>query len=358
MTAPTIETRRPPAWRRGRVLRSALALVTGAATLAGCAGGGSASGGAGHVDEVTFLNILPLESLTYAPEMVADAKGLFAKHGLHVNFESTKGSAPAIQTVLAGSAQITRIGDTETMIAAGKRHAPLVDIGAAQNKGPLRMISSKRAPITTAEGFRGKLVGTPSEGGTSSITLDLVLASAGMKPDAVRRQVVGLAPGVFDLVRSGRVGAYIVSLDTSVLLQQTQPDAVIYNPNDDISSGVQIYVTSQQQLQDPQTKDELRRYLAAIRDAMQFITDDGKTGYAETFKAIQSRYDVAALKKPAVGRAALAAYVDSWHAGDGLLRTSPQRWNASYQEIVKLGQLQGGLDPSKWMTNELAPAGR
>ena len=38
----------------------------------------------------------------------------------------------------------------------------------------------------------------------------------------------GLAPGVFDLVTSGRIGGYIVSLDTAVALEEQQPEAVIY----------------------------------------------------------------------------------------------------------------------------------
>ena len=63
-------------------------------------------------------------------------------------------------------------------------------------------------------------MGTPSEGGTSEIILKVTAASAGIDPDDVQTQVVGLAPGVFDLVTSGRIGGYVVSLDTAVALRE------------------------------------------------------------------------------------------------------------------------------------------
>lgn len=354
MTTPTTPAPRRPAARRGRVLRSVLALLVGASLLAAC--GGGSEDAQGDLDKVTFLNILPLESLTFAPEMIADTNGFFAKHGLQVNFEATQGSAPAIQTVLAGSAPITRIGDIETILAAAERGAPLVNIGTVQHDGPIRFASSKREPITTAEDFRGKTIGLPSEGGTSEITLDLILGSAGIPPQDVPRQVVGLAPGVFNLVQADRIDAYAVSLDTSVVLQQSRPDAVIYDPNDDIDSGAQLYATSKQQAQDPETRDLLRRYLLAIRDAIQFMADDADNGFAETMRLINSEYKVPALENPDVGREALRSYLKSWTARDAILTTSPEQWKATYQEIVRAGLVPPGRDPAQWMTNELAPA--
>lgn len=351
MTTTTTAGRRPI--RAGRIVRALAALLTGSAVLAACGGGGAGDGGRA---QVTFLNILPLESLSYSAEMIADTKGFFAARGLDVTFQATQGSAPAIQTVLAGSALVTRVGDIETMIAAGKRGAPLVNVGEVIHRGTIRMISSKRAPITRAEDFRGKLVGTPSEGGTSSITLDLVAGSAGIPADQVRRQVVGLSPGVFDLLTAGRVDSYIVSLDTAVLLARTRPEAVVYDPNDDISAGAQLYATSAEQAADPEKQDQLRRYLLAIQDAIRFIVEDRKTGYAETMRLIASKYQVPSLQKPDVARASLDGYVDSFTAGDALIGTSAQRWAATYKEISGIGLVAPGLDPARWVDNRFAPA--
>ena len=353
MTLPTTHGGTPLA--RTTTGRLAAALLAAGLVLAGCGGSGG-DGGADGPDEITFLNILPMESLGYAAEMVADTNGHFAEHGLEVNFEATQGSAPAIQTLLAGSAEISRIGDIETMVAAGERGAPLVAIGSVVHRGPIRMISAERAPVPAASDFAGKLVGPPSEGGTSSITLDLVAGSAGIPAEDVRRQVVGLSPGVFELVQAGRVDAFIVSLDTAMVLDATRPEAVVYDPNDAISAGSQVYATSAAMLDDPAEKDKLRRYLAAIADATRFITEDEANGFAETMRLIGSAYQVPALADPQVATAALSAYVESYNAGDGPTGISPQRWQATYDEIAGIGQLPAGLDPADWLDGSVAAA--
>jgi len=343
---------RPPG-RLGRLAGALAALLLGGSLLAACGGGEKSADGR---DTVTFLNILPLESLSYSAEMIADTKGFFAARGLDVKFQATQGSAPAIQTVLTDSAEITRVGDVETMIAAGKRGAPLVAIGEVIHQGTIRMISTKAKPVTRAADFRGKLVGIPSEGGTSSITLDLVVGSAGIPPSEVRRQVVGLSPGVFDLLTAGRVDAYVVSLDTAVLLQKTRPEAVVYDPNTEISAGAQMYATSRSQIQDPQKQDRLRRYLAAIGDATAFIEADKANGYAETKRLIASKYKVPALGNPAVANAALDAYVDSYTAGTSPVGIDTGQWAQSYAEVAKIGQVPAGLDPNAWIDTSVAPA--
>ncbi|MDQ4117841.1 MAG: ABC transporter substrate-binding protein [Actinomycetota bacterium] len=337
--------------RPGGLARACVALLAGGLLLTACGGGQSEDGR----DQVTFLNILPMESLAFAPEMIADTRGLFAARGLDVTFQATQGSAPAIQTVLADTALLTRVGDIETMIAAGKRKAPLVAIGEPLHKGTIRMVSTEAKPVRRAADFRGKLVGTPSEGGTSSITLDLVAGSAGIPPAEVRRQVVGLSPGVFDLLTAGRVDAYVVSLDTAVLLEKTRQEAVVYDPNTEISSGSQVYATSRSQAGDPEKQDQLRRYMAAIQDANAFIAADKANGFAETKRLIASKYQVPALRNPAVADAALATYVDSYAAGTSPLGVDTGKWASSYAEVANVGQIPPGLDPNAWIDTTLAP---
>jgi hypothetical protein len=54
---------------------------------------------------------------------------------LDIHFEATQGSPPALQTVIAGSALLTPVGDIETMVAASERDAPLVVVGSALPRG-------------------------------------------------------------------------------------------------------------------------------------------------------------------------------------------------------------------------------
>ncbi|WP_226359173.1 hypothetical protein, partial [Pseudonocardia sp. ICBG601] len=96
---------------------------------------------------------------------------------------------------LAGSAEISRIGDIETMVAARERGAPLVAIGGCGARRAAAPGLLRRAPITDAAQLRGE-VRRDALGGqrTSSITLDLIAGSAGIAPAELRRQVVGLSP--------------------------------------------------------------------------------------------------------------------------------------------------------------------
>lgn len=352
-------TRRRPPWR------TALAAGVTATMLTACGGGGdeepAGDGGGGgeapaELQEVTFLNILPLESLTFSPELVASSCGFFEEQGLDVSFEATQGSAQAIQTIIAGGALITRVGDMETMLAIAERDAPLVNVGQINKTGTIRFVSAASDPLESPEDIEGRLVGTPSEGGTSEIILQLVAAEAGIAPEEVQTQVVGLAPGVFDLVTSGRIGGYIVSLDTSVALQQQQPDAVIMSPSEFVDSGGQVYITSEEQAEDPEKQEQLRAYLAAIKESVQFMAEDEANDFAETIECL-SEYDIPTLEDPAVAVGSLTQYVESWTTAgeDAIAQTVPEQWEAVYEEMAGSGFVPEGLDPSEWYSNDFAP---
>jgi NitT/TauT family transport system substrate-binding protein len=355
--------------RRRKPWQTALAAGITATMLAACGGGGDeepaaeettggsgSGGGSGEVQDVTFLNTLPLESLTFTPELVAASCGMFEDNGLNVTFETTQGSAQAIQTVLAGGALITRVGDMETMLAVAERDAPLVNVGQIFKTGTIRFVSAKSDPLESAEDIEGRLMGTPSEGGTSEIILKVAAASAGIDPDEVQTQVVGLAPGVFDLVSSGRIGGYVVSLDTAVSLEKQQPDAVIYSPSDDVESGGQVYITSREQADDPEKQEQLTNYLAAIKEAVQFVAEDEANDFAETIECL-SEYAIPTLQDPEVGKAALTQYVESWTAAgdDEIARTVPEQWATVYEEMSGARFVPEGLDPEEWFTNDFAP---
>jgi NitT/TauT family transport system substrate-binding protein len=327
-------------------LCAALALV--GPVVAGCAAAQEAE----PVQRITMVTTAPIESMTYAPEMVAMARGDFARHGLEVDLQALQGSPAAVQAVLGGSAQLTRLGDVETMIAVGARDAPLRVVGAEIATGPQRIISSARAPIRTPADLVGKTVGVPSLGGTSESTLNLVIASDGLDPASVRREVTGLAPGVFDLVASGRIDAFVAPLDTAVVLQHSRPDAVVLDTSELISAGAQVYVSSTDQLAEPGGEDRVRRYLAAIHDAMDFIAADAATGYAETTRLIGSRYSVPSMADPATARDGLNSYVAVWGPLRGTL--APDRWQTIYAEVSVHGLVPTGLDPAGWL-HQLGP---
>lgn len=338
----------------GRSAATLFALAGGGAVLSACGGGGATSSSEKGKTAVTFLTILPVENLTFTPEMVASAGGHFADQGLDVTFEATQGSAPAIQTVLAGGAFITRIDEMETMVAAANKGAPLRSIGTAIRRSSIRWVSSGDDPISKPEDFRGKTIGIPSEGGSSEWTLDLVLSTAGIDPKEVPRQVVGITPGTFGLVEKGRVAAYAVGLDTSLLVKKQHPDAVVFDPGTVLDAGAQVYVTTPPALDE--NRDVLERYLAAVRKAMEFVLAD--TSGDKTIELIKSKFEVAALADTEVAKESLRSYTDLWTGDLGkakLLHTPKTEWQAAYKELTATGLVKGGQDPTKWVTNTLVP---
>jgi NitT/TauT family transport system substrate-binding protein len=348
--------------RRSFVKSSAamFAAVGGGGTLLSACGGSSSGSSSGGVEDVTFLNVIPIESISNTAEMLADAGGYFKRHGLKVTFEATNGSAPAIQTVIQGSALITRLGDIETQVAIATKDAPLVNVGAVEKGGGLiQFVSSERRPLMKPEDFRGAKMGLPSIGGTSENTLDLVLAAGGVPASSVQRQVVGLTPGVFSLVEQGRIDGYVVSLDTSLLILREEPTALSFAPASVISAGNQQYTTSERQLSDETQADQVRRFLLGIRDAIEFVIDDEKNDFKKTMDTISAKYVVPAFKDKQVSIEALKRYVGSWTADgqDQIVQTNPAVWQATYDELVNAEIVPGGQNPKDWITDEYAPTG-
>jgi ABC-type nitrate/sulfonate/bicarbonate transport system substrate-binding protein len=302
---------------------------------------------------ITFLAALPLTTLTYVPELLADAGGYFADQGLAVSFQSTRGTAQAIQLVLAGSAPLSRIGQIEAMGHIVNTGAPLLNVGTVIKESTVRFVSSASAPLREPNDFLGKVIGIPSQGGESETTLDLLLASAGIEPERVERQVVGVGPGVFNLVEQGRIAAFMVSIDTAIILERQSEGVVVLNPGDFIGSGAQFYMIARDDLE--KNREIARKYLQAIEGALGFmIVDDG---FDATLAVLRRKYSFATLEDDAVAKDSLREYVRVWtkEGAENVLRTVGESWRRGYEELVSAGRVEAGRDPSQWFTNELVP---
>lgn len=337
---------------RRRLLQCSAALAaTGSVLVSAC---GTRKKDGATADTVTFLNVLPLTSLTFAPELLADAGGYFADQELEVGFQSTRGTAQAIQLVLAGSAPLTRIGQIEAVSHASNRDAPILNIGTIVKESTIRFVSSAAAPLREPRDFAGKTIGIPSEGGESETTLDLVLTAAGVDPASVERQVVGVGPGVFNLVEQGRIAGFSVSIDTAKILERQTSDVVVLRPGEFMTAGAQLYMTTPETL--AENRELLRKYLAAIRGALDFMINDD--GFDETLRLMRQKYSFGTLQDADVAKDSLSEYVRVWTSEglENILRTDPDRWRTGYEELVRSGQASAGKDPSAWFTNALLPA--
>src|SRR3954466_8328700 len=125
------------------------------------AGGALIGGGmlhsAARAQQLRQINfITPLNYLIgYAPTLNAQAGGHFAKEGLEVTVLPGKGSAVAVQQVIAGRALYGR-GDPLAASKAIAEGAPIVSFATIEHTSPIVVYSAPAKAIRNARDMAGK----------------------------------------------------------------------------------------------------------------------------------------------------------------------------------------------------------
>ena len=99
-----------------------------------------------QISFITPLNYL----IGYAPSLNAQAGGHFAKEGLDVTILPGKGSAVAVQQVIAGRALYGR-GDPLAMAKAISQGAPIIAFATIEHRSPIVVYSSPKKPIRNVQ---------------------------------------------------------------------------------------------------------------------------------------------------------------------------------------------------------------
>jgi NitT/TauT family transport system substrate-binding protein len=339
--------------RRAFITRTAgaVAAVSGAGGLLAACGSpatekastsSSAASGSGTVQVV---NILPPQ-LGYTAEYIADMDGFFKKEGLTVKANTARGSAPAIQAVLSGTALLSWVGWLESVIDIANQGAPIQAVAFTGRRSTLAIVSDKGKPLTKPQDFVGKKIGIPSEGGTSETTLDLMLAANNIPTNKVSRQVTGFTPGTFELIKRGRIAGFVIGASQEEQFRQAQPSSTFLDTDKYVTDGL-TYITSQKGLQS--SKAMIQAYLRALKGAMEQILDDKPSGFANTIKKLRSKYDFDELKDDAVAKYYIDYISSGWvvDGRDKLLKVDPEKWKATYDAAVKVKAAKPGIDVTK-----------
>jgi NitT/TauT family transport system substrate-binding protein len=338
--------------RRGFIGKSAgtLAALSGAGgVLAACGSPAAQKGAATQAASsgtVQVVNILPPQ-LGYAAEYIADMDGFFKKEGLKVKVATARGSAPAIQAILSGTALLSWVGWLESVIDIANKSAPIQSVAFTGRRSTLAIVSDKaKKPLAKPQNLVGNRIGIPSAGGTSETTLDLMLASNNIPANKVPRQVTGFTPGTFELIKKGRIAGFVIGASQEEQFREAQPDSMFLNTADYVTDGL-TYITSAKGLQS--SKDQIKAYMRALKGSMEQILEDRKAGFPNTIKKLRTKYDFEELKKDSVAKAYLEFNVGSWvvDGQDKLLQTDPEKWKATYDAAVKVKAAKGGVDVTK-----------
>lgn len=344
-----------------RLRRAATAFIAaGALALTACSADAGAEGEE-ELTEMVAVTFLPLDSFTFTPEIFAAAGGYFEKHGLDVQLEPVQGSAAAVQSVIGGAADITRVS-TLDVFPGLEQGQPLVTVGTMAYGSPIWILSADTNPIESAADMEGEVIGLGSIGGTSEKLLDLTLDNAGVARDSVTRQAVPVTGATFELVKRGQLTGYLVSLDTAIQIGAQNPDAVLSQAGLDATPDMHGWITTTDTLEDPERSENVKAFLSAIKEAMQFVIDDAENDYEEVLQILRDNeeFEIAALADEEVARQSLDGFLEVWEDPDGelgLLENDHEAWQRAYDIYVEGGMLEGGHDPQEWVTDELVPAG-
>lgn len=294
--------------------------------------------GAARAAELTKMTYLTPYGflISFAPTMYGETGGFFKKHGLDVTVEGGRGSSMAVQQVTAGNALISRTGGTD-LIKAYAKDPSIVAVAEIYQRDLFYVISSKDAPIKTPEDMAGKTIGIVSASGATENILDMMLAAKDISKDKVKREVVGNAPAAFQLIKQGRISAYIATSDTYYQLQVDKQPAVAWSTDDVAPCPGQVYMTSKAQLE--KSKKTIAAFLASVYDCLGALetADDLKP----IVKSMAAKYDVFESKRPDGGLDVLKQSIKAYKpAYEAKLASRQEQWDSAYKLMLKAGLIQ------------------
>ncbi|MCL2429492.1 MAG: ABC transporter substrate-binding protein [Alphaproteobacteria bacterium] len=237
----------------------------------------------------------------FAETMYAETGGFFAKQGLDVEIIGGRGSAMAVQQVAAGNVLLSRTGGTDHIKAYAKDPS-LVAIAEIFQRDIFYVVSHRDHPVRTPDDLVGKTVGIVSPGGATENILDMMLAARDLSPDKAQRQSVGNAPSAFELVKVGRIAAYIATSDTVFQLQRQQQPILAWSTDEAAPCPGQVYMTSRATYE--KKADELERFLRGVYDAIGAMLA-AENNLAPVVDSMLTKYQVVEAKAPDKGVAVL-----------------------------------------------------
>ncbi|HEY7902901.1 MAG TPA: ABC transporter substrate-binding protein [Casimicrobiaceae bacterium] len=154
----------------------------------------------------------------YLPLTIAEQKGYFKAEGLDVEVLDFPGGAKALQGLLGGSLDIVSgaYEHTITQQAKGQPIEALVLEGKYAGI-VLGMPKAKAAAYKSGADLKGMKIGVTAPGSSTNMFVDILLAKAGLPPDAAAYVGVGAGSGAVAIMKRGEIDA-ISNLDPVISL--------------------------------------------------------------------------------------------------------------------------------------------
>lgn len=289
---------------RRRFLKASLATtfaVSASGLLVACGddeeGGGGGSEGGGDLTPLAVMMPFPI-ILNFIADCAGVSCGFFEEAGLDVDLQFARTSSQAIQQMAAGSADVIRTAPIAIAGAVANEGAPFISIGMPVQEIVYVLVSAPDDPYETVDSLVGATVGLPQLGSNAEDSLDLVLRSAGVDPESVDREAVGVESTAYALVEEGRVDAIFATKESAKAMELAGMEPVVADISEDNPLlGVALATTTE--TLDAKV-DPLQRYLSGLAASMRALNDPDT--FIELAPAIREDWDLPSSTTPRLRR--------------------------------------------------------
>jgi len=223
---------------------------------------------------------------------IAAREGYFQEEGLEVRFQRYTSGRDALAAVLAGEADVGTPFDTPVVIAIERGEPIRVLSTLAVGYGNNAVIARRDRGIEQAADLRGRRIATIPDT-SADYLLSLILASAGIEPEAVERRLATPLEAAEALIR-GEVDAAVLWAPHSLRAEQALGAEAVSILTSPVYLEAVTLCTTEQRLK---TREEaLRRLLRALVRAEDLSLNEPERALSQVVAALdeQSEADVRA----------------------------------------------------------------
>ena len=160
--------------------------------------------------------------IAYLPLTIAERLGLFEKEGLKVEINDFQGGSRALQSVVAGSADVT-CGAYEHTILTRVKGVGIKTVALQNNSfgAVIALPTEKAKSYRSPKDLAGLKIGVTAPGSASSLAVALLLAKDGLTLDKVSIIGIGGGASAVAAMKSGQIEA-ISNFDPSILILESE----------------------------------------------------------------------------------------------------------------------------------------
>lgn len=226
-----------------------------------------------EVENVGTLKIAVLPIIDTLPMYVAEAEGLFAKHGVTVELIPVASAPERDQLLAAGQADGT-INETLAVMLFNKDAVQMQAVRYAlrpvEGYGHFFILASGKSGITDAQGLKGVEIGV-SQGTVIEYVTERLLQAEGLTSDEIKTIAVPKIPDRMALLGSGELAAGVLP-DPLASLAVSQGAVYVLNDSSHPEYGFSIY-SFRKEVVDTNPA-AVSAFLAAVEEATVLINAD------------------------------------------------------------------------------------